>query len=70
MIRNETKMKETKLTTIPNVLIEVGPSGVERISATVNSSNEQVASARFISRLGKAIEKLNKDAYAAGQIDD
>jgi hypothetical protein len=62
--------KEKTLTTIPNVLIEVGPSGVERISTTVNSTNQQVASARFISRLGKAIEKLNKDAYAAGQMED
>jgi hypothetical protein len=69
-MRQQKMTKEKTLTTIPNVLIEVGPSGVERISATVNSGNEQVASARFISRLGKAIEKLNKDAYAAGQIED
>lgn len=62
-------MKGKTMTTIPNVLIEVGPSGIEKISATVNSSAEQTASASFIAKLGPAIEKLNRDAYKAGQED-
>jgi hypothetical protein len=55
------------MTIIPNVLIEVGRAGIERISTAVSSTREQTASAAFIAKLGPAIEKLNKDAYKAGQ---
>lgn len=50
--------------TNPKILIEVSPAGVEKITQYTHNAEELVENARFVAKIGKEIERLNKAARA------